>query len=93
VDDAPDFTIDDLRVAIDNIDDQLIALLNRRAEIALEIGRLKTHSQTETQELQVASRESTIIERLERVNIGPFPKASIGPVFYEIFKACLSLQK
>jgi len=78
-----------LRDAVDNIDDQLMALLNQRAGIALEIGRLKVGSP----ELHVAARESAIIERLEMTNEGPFPTASIKPIFNEIFTACLSLQK
>ena len=93
MDDAPVFAIDGLRAAIDDIDDQLIALLNQRAETALEIGRLKSLGQSENTEFHVAAREHSIIERLERASGGPFPATSIKPIFNEIFKACLSLQK
>jgi len=93
VDDAPVFAIGGLRAAIDDIDDQLIALLNQRAKIAIEIGRLKSLNPTENQELRATARECSIIERLEQANKGPFPATSIKPVFDEIFKACLGLQK
>ena len=93
MDDTPVFALGRLRAVIDDIDDQLMTLLNQRAGIALEIGRLKALSQAENPELHVAARESSIIERLERTNKGPFPTASIKPVFNEIFIACLNLQK
>ncbi|MDR1841658.1 MAG: chorismate mutase [Holophagales bacterium] len=85
--------IDGLRAAVDDIDDQLIALLNRRARLAMEIGRLKTAAQHESNELRVASRERAILERLERRSRGPLANASIKLIFDEIFKACLNIQK
>jgi chorismate mutase/prephenate dehydratase len=85
--------INAFRKEIDNIDDQLMALLNQRAIIAMKLGELKTTAQAEDINLRVSSREYSIIERLELTNKGPFPTGSIKSVFNEIFKACLSLQK
>ena len=37
-------SLDELRQRIDTLDDEIVALLNRRAEAAVEIGRLKNAS-------------------------------------------------
>jgi len=85
--------INAFRKEIDNIDDQLMALLNQRAKIAIKLGKLKTGARTEDANFRVSSREISIIERLEQTNKGPFPVEAIKLVFTEIFKACLTIQK
>jgi chorismate mutase/prephenate dehydratase len=88
--------IDALRGEIDEIDDQLLGLLNRRAALACQIGRLKAAVQIEGQtvsiDMRVPERESEIIARLEGANGGPFPRDAIAPIFGQIFAACLGLQ-
>jgi len=85
--------INAFRKEIDNIDDQLMVLLNQRAKIAVKLGELKAAAKLEDAHFRVSSRESSIIERLEENNEGPFPVGAIKLVFSEIFKACLSIQK
>ncbi|MDR0499539.1 MAG: chorismate mutase [Holophagales bacterium] len=87
------YDINGFRGEIDNIDDQLLALLNQRAKIAIKLGELKTAVQAEDIGFRVSSRENSIIERLEQTSTGPFPVGAIKMVFNEIFKACLSIQK
>jgi chorismate mutase/prephenate dehydratase len=77
------------RSKLDAIDDQLLELLNRRAECFREIGRIK--AATGAQRF-VPARELEIFERLERSNPGPFPTNAIRPVFREIISASLALQ-
>jgi len=85
--------INAFRKEIDNVDNQLMVLLNQRAKIAIRLGELKAAAQAEDKNFRVYSRETSIIERLEQTNDGPFPNEAIRLVFGEIFKACLSLQK
>ncbi len=82
--------IDKLREAIDKIDEQILRLLNRRAEYAIRIGKLK---QKASSEIYIPAREEEIFERLERLNLGKFPTESIKPVFREIISACRSLER
>lgn len=82
-------TIEDLRQKIDAIDDQILDLLNRRAGLVVDVGKIKTQAQ---QELYVPSRERSIFERLSSNNPGPFPNDSIRKVFREIISASLSLE-
>ncbi|MDR2561424.1 MAG: chorismate mutase [Holophagales bacterium] len=96
MDTSPDGAIKALRCEIDGIDDQLLALLNRRAASASQIGILKAAIYAECQDgsqcLRDPAREGAIIARLEKANEGPFPSNAIAPIFNQIFTACLSLQ-
>jgi len=82
--------LDDLRSRIDALDDQLLALLNARAELASQVGALKAK---ENRAFFVPSRERAVVARLEAANPGPFPTASLRPVFKEVMSACRSLEQ
>lgn len=81
--------IDKLRNGIDRIDREILDLLNKRAEIALEIGELKREDGIPTAD---RTRELEIIARLTDMNKGPMPDKAIGSVFTEIISACRALQ-
>jgi chorismate mutase/prephenate dehydratase len=78
-----------LRDEIDAIDDQILDLLNRRADLVKQVGRIKQERQDP---FYVPVRERAIVERLASRNPGPFPSEAIRPVFQEIISACLSLE-
>jgi chorismate mutase/prephenate dehydratase len=79
-----------LRVQIDDIDDRVLELLNQRASLVLEVGRVKEREQGR---FHVLEREEAIYRRLVSQNEGPFPSAAIRPIFREIISASLSLEK
>ncbi|MDT8440550.1 MAG: prephenate dehydratase [Desulfuromonadales bacterium] len=79
-----------LRREIDQIDDRILELLNRRAELVVEVGRTKQDSQGE---FYVPSREQAIYERLVAGNPGPFPADGLRRVFREIISASLALEQ
>ncbi len=81
--------IPELRGQIDRIDSEVLRLLNRRAELVLEVGRRKTEQRLE---YHVPQREEQIYARLSTENPGPFPAQAVRPVFREIISACLSLE-
>ena len=81
-----------LRQAIDAVDDQMLDLLNRRAALAAEVGRLKVAAAPEAL-FHAPAREREVLARLEAENAGPFPPAAVRTVFQEIMSACLSLEK
>lgn len=78
-DDAMD--IGDWRERIDNVDRQLVDLINRRLEYAIEIGRLK---RAIGQQVRDAARERALIERLQDYNGGPMSDAAIADLFARI---------
>jgi chorismate mutase/prephenate dehydratase len=77
------------RKKIDEIDDKIRLLLNKRAKIVLEIGKIK---KKENLELHSPVREREILQRMERENEGPFSGESIRAIFREIISASLSLE-
>jgi chorismate mutase/prephenate dehydratase len=85
-------TLQGLREAIDAVDDQVLALLNRRAGLATEVGRLKSVAFPEAR-FHAPKREREVLARLEEANGGPFPGAAVRTIFQEIMSACLSLEK
>ncbi len=80
----------ELRAGIDATDDELLRLLNQRAELVRKVADLKTAASVP---FYVPSRERQITERLAAANPGPFPTESIRSVFQEIMSACLTLEK
>jgi len=78
-----------LREKIENIDGQILLLLNERAEVAREVGKVKSEANLDIYNPQ---REEEILERLTLQNPGPFPRGAISPVFREIISGCRSLE-
>ncbi len=79
------------RKEIDRIDDGIIHLLNERSKSVVEIGKLKKEKDAEAN-LHTPGREAAIIERLTKLNTGPFPSDAIRSVYREIMSASLSLE-
>jgi 3-deoxy-7-phosphoheptulonate synthase/chorismate mutase len=77
-----------LRQQIDDINLQLLTLLNQRAEIAEEIGRIKAGTDTRQYDPE---READMLENLQRANKGPFSNETIAALFKEIFAATLAM--
>jgi len=78
-----------LRQRIDAVDRELLALLNRRAGLALEVGELKKHEGTPVFRPE---REAQVIDGLKAVNPGPLPNACVAPIWREIMSASRALE-
>ncbi len=83
--------LQELRVQIDAVDTEIVGLLNRRAELSLEVGRRKAGS--ENQRYFAPERERDLIERLFALHTGPLPKEALLAVYREIISASIALQK
>ncbi|MGA1194182.1 MAG: chorismate mutase [Kiritimatiellia bacterium] len=82
-------SLDELRSEIDRLDDQIVPLLNARAALALEIGRIK---KANGEPLHVPSRERDVIDRLTATSKGPMPPESIARIYKEVMAAALALE-
>ena len=82
-------TIDELRREIDQLDDQLLKALEKRAEAARAIGRAKA---TDGVGVYVPAREKKILDRLNRKR-GNLPGPVVRAVFREVISACRSLER
>jgi len=78
-----------LRGQIDTVDRELLALLNRRAGLALAVGELKKR---EGSVVFRPEREAQVIDGLKAGNPGPLDNASVAPIWREIMSACRALE-
>lgn len=83
--------LDQLRIGIDEIDDQILQLLNRRAALVRKVGEVK--AKRPGAPFYVPSREQAIFERLAEKNDGPFSNEAIRRIFREIISASLALEQ
>ena len=63
-----------LRKEIDEVDNEILRLLNKRALTVIEIAHIKRHEQTK---FYSPEREREILERLTTLNKGPFPNDTL----------------
>ncbi|HXZ26693.1 MAG TPA: chorismate mutase [Terriglobales bacterium] len=78
------------RRQIDEIDRTLVELLNQRARMAQEIGRLKRHTRMPIREPE---RERAILENVRRASRGPLPPDELAGIFERMIAAMRRLQK
>jgi chorismate mutase/prephenate dehydratase len=83
-------SLDSLRHKIDDIDGRILNLLNRRAGLAVHIANIKRRSKLK---FHSPERERAILDRLTRLNAGPFPNDALRVIFREILSASLSLEE
>lgn len=75
--------IDKHRAVIDSLDEQIVALLNKRAEQSLAIRALKPSAKMG---LYDPKREEEIFERLEGFNDGPMYNDDIREIYATVLK-------
>jgi chorismate mutase len=83
-------TLEELRQQIDDLDRQLVELLNRRAETALDAGRLKVATALPIYE---PAREKKIYENIRAANHGPLPDIELTHIYERIIDVMRTLQK
>lgn len=73
--------IEDWRKEIDRVDEQLIELLNRRAQCAIEIGRIKRKAGLA---IYSPAREVEVIAHVVELNGGPLDREAVRRLFERI---------
>lgn len=81
--------IADWRRQIDELDQQLVFLINKRAECALEIGRLKRNSEMPVYE---PDRERIIFGNIARNNTGPLSTIQMRQIFERLVDVMRQIQ-
>jgi chorismate mutase/prephenate dehydratase len=79
----------DLRVQIDTLDSQLLALLNQRAHVAEQVGEIKKREGTP---FFRPDRVAQVIDTMQAANPGPLKGRHVAAIWREIMSACLSLE-
>jgi len=82
--------LEKLRREIDEIDNKIVELLNKRAEIVINIAHIKRN---EKAKFYSPEREREILERLTSLSEGSFPNDTLKVIYREILSASLSLEE
>lgn len=81
-------TLQKLRIEIDAVNTELVAVLNKRAAIAQRIGVAKQDGR-----VYLPAREALVLEQVIKANAGPLSDAALGSVFKEVIAACRNLER
>lgn len=96
-----------LREEIDQLDQQLLSLLNQRAECARRVADVKLAEYRQRQQddsigfdssapdllFYRPEREAQVLRKVMEKNQGPLPDETVGHLFREVMSACLALEK
>ena len=82
--------LSDWRNEIDELDRQIVALLNQRAECVLNLAPLKRQRRIDILD---TSREDAVMQNLRDANHGPLPSESVEAIFRAVMAAMRDLQR
>lgn len=83
-------SLNNIRKEIDGVDKNIVELLNKRAQIILEIGKLKNKL---NKSIYAPAREKDILTKIKQINKGPLSSQSLDAIYREIMSASLALEK
>ncbi len=83
-------TIDDWRIRIDEIDQQLVRLFNERTQCAIEIGHIKKRLGLE---IYSPSREAQVIANVTAANQGPLDAEAIRRLFERVIDEARRIER
>jgi len=83
-------SLDELRKQINEIDQKLVKLLNERARVVIEIGKLKNK---QGGQIYAPHREKQVFEKIIEANEGPLPDKCLTAVWRELMSGSFFLEK
>ncbi len=86
---APTRSLEELRALIDSMDERLVQLLNERAKLVVDVGRVKRGAGTP---IYAPHREQEVLARVLGLNQGPLPGRTVEAVFREIMSGSFALE-
>jgi len=83
-------SLEELRKKIDELDHQLVKLLNERARVVVEIGKLKTKTD---KPVYSPDREKEVFARIAQANEGPLPDRCLVAIWRELMSGSFVLER
>jgi len=83
-------SLEELRKKIDELDHQLVKLLNERARVVVEIGKLKTKTD---KPVYSPDREKEVFARITEANEGPLPDRCLVAIWRELMSGSFVLER
>jgi chorismate mutase/prephenate dehydratase len=85
----PGKEMEEIRLRIDAVDEEIVRLLDRRAWLARRIGEIKHENGLAA---YAPARERAVLDRVATLSEGEFPKRGLQAVFREIISSSISLE-
>jgi chorismate mutase/prephenate dehydratase len=82
-------SLEKIRSELGKVDREILRMLNERARLAMEVGRVKSE---EGLEVYDPSQETRVYSRLQEINPGPLPSTDVKSIFREIISSSRALQ-
>ena len=79
-----------LRERIDQLDRQLVRLLNERAKVVIDVGKVKHQ---EASPIYAPDREHRVLEQVRQYNQGPLPDSCLTAIWRELMSGSFALEK
>ena len=79
-----------LRKSIDDLDKSIVELLNERAKVVVEVGKLKLADGTP---IYAPDREQEVLHRVIELNRGPLPHTTLRAIYRELMSGSFVLEK
>ena len=83
-------SLEELRERIDELDHQLVQLLNERARVVVEIGKLKNKTD---KPVYAPDREKEVFARIAEANKGPLPDRCLVAIWRELMSGSFVLER
>ncbi len=83
-------SLEKLRKRIDLLDAKLIGILNLRARITKEVGKIKIKA---GKSIYVPEREAQVLQKISILNKGPLARSALAAIYREVMSASLALEK
>lgn len=83
-------SIEELRNKIDEIDLQLVKLINERAHVVVEIGKLKSKTD---KPVYAPEREKVVLDKIIKANEGPLPDRCLIAIWRELMSGSFLLER
>ncbi len=82
--------LEELRKQVDQIDVRLIELLNERAKVVIEIGKVKGKDNTP---IYSPHREKAVLDKVVKANKGPLPNRTLQAIWRELMSGSFYLER
>ncbi len=82
--------LEQLRAKIDSLDEKIVELLNERASVVVEVGKLKQQTNAP---IYAPDRERLVLEKVHRLNKGPLPNRALDAVYRELMSGSFMLER
>jgi chorismate mutase/prephenate dehydratase len=83
-------SLEELRRQIDALDARIVDLLNERAKVVVEVGRVKQQTNSP---IYAPDREKAVFEKVRALNAGPLSNRSLEAIYRELMSGSFALEK